>query len=334
MNLVRAELNRLISRRFVQIMLVALVAAFGFTVLAVLSNSSTPTDQMWTEARRQAVAERESLTSYRDQCERAQAPDAPSTVRQQFPRDCSVIDPDKVQPEQFLYGVFNFRSSIFELVGFLTAYLSFFAFLVASSFVGAEMRSGGMTNLLLWRPQRTPVLGTKLGVVTGATAALSVAFTAIYVGTFYAIAASTGWVGMLEGGFWGKLSLTCLRGIVVALAAGAIAFSIAAIARHTAAALGVLVGYVVLWEGGARIIFEIIGFGGVTPWFGSSYVIAWMLGEFPYASCSYQDYATADYSYEACQRIMYQWHGGLALAVVTGLFLAAAFVNFRRRDLA
>lgn len=333
MNLVRAEVSRLFSRRFVQVMLVALVVAFGFTVLSVLSSSSPPTEQMWTEARRQASEERANTVRYRQQCIRAQAPDAPSFVRQEFPQDCNSINPDNVRVESYLYGVFNFSRSIEGLVGFLTAYLAFFGFLVASSFIGAEMRSGGITNLLLWRPQRSTVLGTKLGVVLGGIAALSTVFTAIYVGTFWSIAQFSGWVGVLKDGFWGDLVLLCLRGITVALVASAIGFAIAAIGKHTAAALGMLVGYVVLWEGGARLILELIGFAGTAPWFGSTYIAAWMVGEMEYYACT--EYFSYGYQYsQSCERVVYDWHGALAMAVVAGLFLAGAFINFRRKDLA
>jgi ABC-2 type transport system permease protein len=333
MNLVRAEASRLISRRFVQVMVVALLVAFGFTVLSVLSSSSAPTEQMWVEARAQAEQERQSMVRYRAQCLRAQDPEAPTSARDGFPKNCDTINPDNIRPESYLYGVFNFRSSIDGLVGFLTAYLAFFGFLVAASFIGAEMRSGGITNLLLWRPQRSTVLGTKLGVVLAGIAGLSTVFTAVYVGTFWAIARFSGWVGILEDGFWGDLALLCLRGITVALVASAIAFAIAAIGKHTAAALGVLVGYVVLWEGGARIVLDVMGLGSSAPWFGSTYIGAWMIGELSYESCGrYTSYVYGDW--ESCQRFVYMWHGAVAMAVVAGLFLAGAFINFRRKDLA
>jgi ABC-2 type transport system permease protein len=334
MNLVRAEFSRLISRRFVQVMVIALVVAFGFTVLSVLSSSSTPTEQMWTEARAQAREERANLIMYRRDCQAAQDPQTPDSVRERYPKDCSTINPDNIRAESYLYGVFNFRKSIDGLVGFLTAYLAFFGFLVAASFIGAEMRSGGMTNLLLWRPQRTTVLATKLGVALGGIAALSTVFTVVYVGTFWAIAHFSGFVGILEDGFWGDLALLSLRGIVVALVASAIAFAIAAIAKHTAAALGVLVGYVVLWEGGGRIVLDVIGLGSTEPWFGSTYIGAWMIGKLSYDSCGRSYYDSFNMGWEACQRYVYLWHGALVMAVVAGLFLAGAFINFRRKDLA
>ena len=37
--------------------------------------------------------------------------------------------------------------------------------MIGASFVGAEWNSGGMMNLLLWRPQRLKVLSTKLAAL-------------------------------------------------------------------------------------------------------------------------------------------------------------------------
>ena len=53
----------------------------------------------------------------------------------------------------------------------LAALLALVAFVIGASFVGAEWNSGGMMNLLLWRPQRLQVLGTKLAaLLVGLTA--------------------------------------------------------------------------------------------------------------------------------------------------------------------
>ena len=43
--------------------------------------------------------------------------------------------------------------------------LALFGFAVGASFVGAEWHSGGMMNLLLWRPRRLALLAQKLGAL-------------------------------------------------------------------------------------------------------------------------------------------------------------------------
>lgn len=309
MNLIRAELSRLLARRFVQLMLLLLVACFCLTILVVLGKSKQPTEQMWAAAREQAVTvnRQHRLEFYLCQDD----PSRPLAA-------CNQLDPGEVVPEDYLYGVFNFAREIGELVYFLTAFLGFFGFLVAASFIGSELHGGGVVNLLLWRPNRTAVLGAKLGVALGFVAVVSVAYTAAYVGTFYVIASATGWVGRVEQpGFWTDLMFLCLRGITLALVLSAIGFAIATIGRHTAAALGSLIGFVVVWELGARLIVETLNINNNTgrdQWFLASHVIAWMSGRDGYSLTTFADSA-------------------MTFAVIVACLTALAFVSFRRRDI-
>src|SRR5262249_10116209 len=141
---------------------------------------------------------------------------------------------------------------------FLAAYLALFGFLVGSTFVGAELSSGGMTNLLLWRPKRLQVLGAKLGVLLGSVGLFSVLFSAVYVGTFYAIAQVTGYVGTVDSALVSGAGLLLVRGLGLVLIVTACAFGVATLGRHTAAALGLATAYVVVWEGGARLIMDML----------------------------------------------------------------------------
>ena len=55
MNLLRAEAGRLLSRRFVQLMLLLLIGTFCITILVVLGKSKQPTEEMWVSARQYAA---------------------------------------------------------------------------------------------------------------------------------------------------------------------------------------------------------------------------------------------------------------------------------------
>lgn len=308
MNLVHAEVSRLLSRRFVRLMLLLLVATFCLTVLVVLGKSKQPTEQMWATAREQAqTADRQHRLEYYLCLDEPSRPLA------------SCKEPDLVAPESYLYGVFNFGREIEDLVYFLTAFLAFFGFLVAASAIGSELHSGSVINLLLWRPNRTAVLSAKLGVVLGFVAVISVVYTAIYVTSFYLIAAATGWVGEVGvPGFWVSLGLLCLRGITLALAVSTIGFAIATIGRHTAAALGTLIGYVIVWELGARLVVETLNINhsntGRDQWFLASHVTAWMSGREGYRLTTFAD-AT------------------MTLFILVTALTALAFTSFRRRDI-
>jgi ABC-2 type transport system permease protein len=317
MNLVRAELERLAARRFVQVMAVILLAAFAITVATTAASSHRPGAAEVTRAQQQVDEERANLEQWRRDCE-----------ARPTPTNCEDIHPDQARLENYLADVFIFTDEIAPLVYFLAAFLALFGLLVGASFVGAELTSGGMTNLLLWRPRRITVLGTKLGVVLAGVGALAVVATIVYLGTFWALAEATGLPGDQDAGFWASLVLRCLRGILFAMSATALGFGIATLGRHTAAALGVVAGYLVLWEIGARVVLEVLRSNAPEQVMGSTYVVAWLSGEvtFPGRYCGPSGCGEA---------IQYTWvHGAVMGALALALCVGAAFTSFRRRDLA
>jgi hypothetical protein len=321
-NLLRAEFTRLVTRRFTQVMAAVLLGAFGVTLATTLSSTHRPTETEVARAERQAESEQANLRLVRDQCEGAKRPDAPAEMRVRYQDvDCRAFDPAQISVDDFLPGVFSFTGSIRSLVMFLSAFLALFGFLVGASFVGAELTSGGMTNLLLWRPRRLQVLGAKLGTLLAGVGGLAVAATLIYLGTFWILAEVAGRPGQQTGQFWGEVLLVCLRGIGLALFAAAIGFAVATLGRHTSAALGVLAGYAVVWEIGARIVMEIVHTDRPARWMLSSYLTAWMDGKLD---------LTVGNSPEAIR----WWHAGLLFAVLLGVVVGGAFTQFRRQDLA
>lgn len=327
MNLVKAELSRFFSRRFIQIMLIVLAAAFAITVMTVMAESQTPSEYMWQQANEQAERQRQYREQQFANCiEKLSDPLNPAPDND--PARCASLDPSRVHAEDYLWSVFNFGREIEDLVKVLGVFLAFFGFLVAASFVGSELHSGGMTNLLLWRPNRLAVLGAKLGVAIGSVAAISVVYTALYVGTFYAIASTTGWVGDTAGTFWSDLFWLCVRAWWMAIIMGLIAFAIAVIGRHTAAALGALIAYVVVWEIGARVVVEAVNMHGYGSddehLFFSSYLYTWIEGPQDRYFC-----------YDCGSYLPVSWASSAAvLVLVASVSIAIAFGTFHRRDLA
>ncbi|GHJ49961.1 hypothetical protein Cs7R123_73030 [Catellatospora sp. TT07R-123] len=323
MNLAKAELNRLMSRRFVKLLVVVLFAVFGLTVAVVMIDSSRPSDQAWAEARQMAAEARADRTREHERCLTSKDPGAPQDLYDQYyGADCTAYDPADVKDEQYLSGVFVFSDEITGLAYMLAAYLAFFGFLIAASFIGAELSSGGLINLLLWRPQRGTVYGTKLGVLLGGLAVFNLGFTVLYVGVFWVLAATTGWTGNLGGDFWPDLIGLSLRGFVLALVTAACAYAIATIGRHTAAALGVLIGYVIAWELGARLVFYMINLEPSDPLFLSTYVAAWVNGGYRYWG-----------NYDGSALVIDAGTGAAVLLGLAALLVGGGYLSFHRRDL-
>ncbi|MEV4659230.1 ABC transporter permease subunit [Micromonospora sp. NPDC049301] len=337
MNLVRAELERLSARRFVQLMVVLLVLAFGVTAATTLAGSHRPSAEELSSARSQAAEARQSMEDTFQQCLARQNGTLPSSDSEQyFPSDCSQIDPTLKErlpiAADFLPGVFSFAQQARPLLYFLIAFLVLFGFLVGASYVGADLNSGGVVNLLLWRPRRMTVLGAKLGTLLGTVLALALVASAFYLATFWVIGQTAGLAGELGGEFWRDLGAVHGRGVVLVLLASALGFAIATLGRHTSAALGAVAAYAVVWELGARLVLEIVDARRPDRLMLSSHIGAWLSGEARFYDsrlCTGTEtgmYCDGFYSLT--------WAPALVvLLVLTGGLTAAAFAVFRRRDL-
>ncbi|MEU7674199.1 ABC transporter permease subunit [Micromonospora taraxaci] len=335
MNLVRAEVERLSARRFVQLMVVLLAFAFAVTAATTLAGSHKPSADEMNSARAQAVEARQGMEVAHQQCLARQNGTLPqSDMDQYFPQDCSEIDPirqDRLPiAADFLPGVFSFANQALPLLYFLIAFLVLFGFLVGASYIGADLNSGGVVNLLLWRPRRLTVLATKLGTLLGMVLVLALIASVAYLATFWVIGQTAGLPGRLSGEFWRSLGAVHLRGVVLVLLASALGFAIATLGRHTSAALGAAAAYLVVWELGGRLILEIIDARRPDRFMLSSHVGAWLTGEAKFwdtcPGSSGTGYCDGSYSLT--------WGPALVvLLVLTGGLIAASFAVFRRRDL-
>ncbi|MET8041733.1 ABC transporter permease subunit [Micromonospora sp. NPDC005215] len=334
MNLVRAELERLSSRRFVQLMVVLLALAFAVTAATTLAGSHKPSADEMNSARAQATDARQSMETAFQQCLARQNGTLPQAdMDQYFPRECSEIDPVRQErlpiAADYLPGVFSFAQQALPLLYFLIAFLVLFGFLVGASYIGADLNSGGVVNLLLWRPRRLTVLGAKLGTLLGTVLVLALLASVAYLATFWVIGQTAGLPGRLDGDFWRSLGAVHARGLVLVLLASALGFAIATLGRHTSAALGAFAAYAVLWELGARLVLEIVDARRPDQLMLSSHIGAWLNGEATFwdpQRCSGTDYCDGSYSLT--------WGPALlVLLALTGVLTAAAFAVFRRRDL-
>ncbi|WBC14372.1 ABC transporter permease [Micromonospora sp. WMMA1998] len=335
MNLVRAELERLAARRFVQLMVVLLAAAFAVTVVTTLGGSHRPTGVELGRAQAQAAEEVRRLELAHDRCLRIKAGTLTADENDYLPRDCAQIDPAQSDTlptaSDYLSGVFVFAKEAEPLLFFLIAFLALFGFLVGASYIGADLNSGGVVNLLLWRPRRPTVLAAKLGTLLGGLLALSVLASVAYLGSFWLIGQASGLTGRTGGDFWVTLGAIWARGLVLVLATAALGFAVATLGRHTSAALGTVAAYVVVWELGARLVFQILEVGRPDRFMLSSYLAAWLNGEVRFwdgNACSTGISGFCDGSYTLT------WVSGMVVLLgLTAALVAAAFTVFRRRDL-
>lgn len=334
MNLVRAELERLSARRFVQLMVVLLVLAFAVTAATTLAGSHKPTASELNSARKQATEARQSMEATHQEC-LARMKDRSPTDTSEYFADCADLDPvrqDRLPiPADYLPGVFTFAEQAEPLLYFLIAFLVLFGFLVGASYIGADLTSGGVVNLLLWRPRRLTVLAAKLGTLLGAVLVLALLASVAYLATFWVIGQTAGLPGRLDGDFWRSLGVVHGRGLVLVLLASALGFAIATLGRHTSAALGAFAAYAVVWELGARLVLEIVDARKSDLFMLSSHIGAWLNGGARFYDerlCTGGPGLNCDPFYTITSSASL-----LVLLVLAGGLTAAAFAVFRRRDL-
>ncbi|MEV0215358.1 ABC transporter permease subunit [Micromonospora sp. NPDC050695] len=281
MSLFRTELRRLTKRRFTRYMTLLGLLVLAVVVVGVFfTNQKIGADQL-------AKAERQAEQDYRQQVvrtdqERAsceQAKKAGTATDGRYPDDCSMITPpprESFEARWFLPSTFNFRETFDETLIPFAAILALVGFIVGASFVGAEWSTGGMMNLLLWRPKRLTVLLTKLAALLTGILAVTLPAAVLWFAGFWAVASFRGSTEKMTSGAWQSFALTGLRGVALVLVLTTIGFALASLGRHTAMALGGVVAVMVVFQFGLGILLEMANVKFAEAWLLPTYALAWM----------------------------------------------------------
>ncbi|WBB78939.1 ABC transporter permease subunit [Micromonospora sp. WMMD882] len=338
MSLYTTELRRLGKRRFTRYMtLIGLLVLAAVAVGTFLTNERIGPAQRAT-AERQAQAEYEQQIRFTEQerveCQRAETAGEPKNGR--WPEDCAQITPpprDAFQAQWYLPSTFDFRENFGGVLTTYAAILVLVAFVVGASFVGAEWSTGGMMNLLLWRPRRTGVLLTKLAALLTGVAAVTLLGTLVWTAAFWAVGTFRGSTEGMTGGAWQSFALTGLRGFALVLVAAVIGFALASAGRHTAFALGGVLAVAVVGQFGLGIVLSLANAKFPEAWLLPTYALAWMSKQ-----VKLENYQACNYStVSGCQpdTLTITWQQSSALfAVGLVLALGAALWGIRRRDIA
>ena len=335
MSLFTAESRRLAKRR-----LIRWAAIAGLLVLAAVAVGTFFTNQKVSPAT-VAAAEAEATRSWQENVryadeERARCEAAKGTADAgNFPPDCAQITAparEEVQTEWFMPATFDFREQFDSTWLVFAAILALVAFVAGASFVGAEWSSGGMMNLLLWRPRRLQVLGTRLAALLTWTVVGSVVVAGLWTAAFWVIAQQRGTTAKVTPGVWQSLGLTGLRALALIVVAGVLGFALASLGRHTAMALGAAVGVVVVVQFAVGIALELAEVKFMEAWLIPTYITAWMGKLY-----TIEDYNSCDTSgWGGCvpAKMEITWHtsGWLMLATVL-LVLVPALWTMKRRDI-
>ncbi|BCJ59934.1 ABC transporter permease subunit [Micromonospora endophytica] len=337
MSLFRTELRRLTKRRFTRWMTVGGLLVLALIVVGLFISNQKIGPEQWAEAERSADRQHQEQVQWAQQeraaCERAKA--AGETV-DYYPADCADITPplrEDIRAEWFLPSTFVFRDNFEEMLVPLAGILAMIGFVVGASFVGAEWSTGGMMNLLLWRPKRLTVLLTKLGALLTGLLALALPATAAWFGSLWLVANWRGVTTGMTSGTWQSFLITGGRGIILVLVAATLGFALASLGRHTAMALGGAVAVMVVGQVGLAILLEMAQVRFAEAWLLPTYAYAWMTKK-----VTLQDWRSCNATYTGeCEpaTLDLTWqHSSALFTVGVVALLGAALWTMRRRDIA
>ncbi|MFE9693102.1 ABC transporter permease subunit [Micromonospora sp. NPDC005806] len=338
MSLYVTELRRLAKRRLTRLLLVLLVLGLAGVATAFSFSSHKLSKEVVAEAQAKADADyqRELANWQRNvaDCDAAKARGDQNTEDRYGPncgRDWQP-QPEMFDPKWNLPYQFDFRGEFPMFIAVFAGALALFAFIVGASFVGAEWSTGGMMNLLLWRPKRLAVLGTKLAALLTTVLGVSLVLGAFWTLAFWLVGSYRGTTAKVTAGVWRSLGLDGLRAVGIILAVGAVAFALASLGRHTAMALGAAVAVFAISEIGIRIAVGVLSvpFGG--RYVLSTYAQAWFMKK-----AQLLDYQACEFTKGQCQpaELVLTWQdSALVFGLGGALALVAAFWSMRRRDIA
>ena len=242
--LLDVEVRRYLSRRLVRFLvgLAVLGMLIAGTVMFFKSHRGTPAEIRARQQQAEAHREADIRACANGEFGISQSEVPPGQTLEQFCRE-QVVGVEIVA-EDPAFHLTNLRDVYLGTNGILVALF----LLLGASFIGAEWHAGTMTTLLTWEPRRLRVSLAKLAV--GATLAF-LGYLALQVLLGLALTPAAAFRGSTEGvdrAWLADSAAFLLRGGAVAAIAATLGGSLAFIGRNTAAALGVLFGYIAIVE--------------------------------------------------------------------------------------
>lgn len=314
MRLLGVEFSRLRSRRIVKVLAVVAFLAIAGAV-ALIAREALPPSAADLAAAERAV--QRDVEACRDE-EAEQQKNDPGA-------DFGCDDMAEQGAEMYLgYTEFSFRDSAPAILGGAAIGLGLGAFLIGASYLGADISTRTLNTQLLFEPRRTRMFVTKVSGLSAGMAVFGILGLGLVAAGLYGIAWRWGSLAKLTPGFWQSLGLAGLRGLAVVIGAAVGGMALAALLRHTAAALGVLAAYAVIGEFVIRSVFE-----RSQRWLFTNNLLAWLYDGHETSIWHCPKYG-GECTEQKIQLTVTQ--GGL---YVGGLLLAAAllaWLAFRRRD--
>lgn len=333
--LLRTELYRWSGRTLLWVLAAATVALAVLVPLSAWTESKPPSDQQYADAQVQLDNIEPVPQADIDRCLEDQAAEREATGDPTLDFGC-VWEP---KLEDFLPWRQYFDTDAQPAVAGMAVALVLVGILMGASFVAAEFSTGAIGNWLTFAPRRGRVLTSKLAAAALAYLPTVLVATVVLVGgswLAYSLNDAMQNPNVYDDGTGTpqvlatpeSLALMGVRIVAVAVAMAVAGAALGFLLRHTAAVLGLVLGWAVLVEGFLR---------NLVSWM-PQYTLginldAWVRGGTQYGveNCEY-DPDTGETVCEYVEHYVSQAHGAVVLGIVVVVLVALSAVVFRRRD--
>ena len=326
MRLFRVELRRLFSRRLVVLATAGAVVVTGMLLFGFWQStqpmSGAERAQAQTEYERARADWEENGEDHLAQCLADEELERETTGRD-VDFGCEDMEPKK---EWFLYSAPPLEESLPGVLSGGAYQLLFLAFLVGATFTAAEASTGSLSNWLTFEPRRLRVYGSKLLAAAVGVLPVTAVLLGVVVAGAWAIAGSFGLADGMTARDWSVAAATAGRILALCAVVAAVAAALGFLLRHTAAVLGVAVGWVLVVElmlSGYLERFQ--------PWLVGKNVDGWISRGTTY----FVNTCTTDSTGTLCEYTetsLAFGHSAAYLLVLAALLVLTGALVFRRRD--
>lgn len=326
MRLTKVELRRLFSRRLTTIALLGALVITGLMLFFAYQGAKPLSAAEVTSNRTQFDSAHQEWVTNGDQqmadCLKAQSDAKKADPNANF--RCDSMEPKLEdwgrQPAKFaelMPGALMSWSYVLAAV----------AFLVGAGFVSAEFSSGSMANWLTFQPRRMRVYASKLGAAGLGLFPVAVALLGLLTGGVWLIVRHFSPTAVTTAKVWGDLGWMGGRAVALTLVAALAGAALGTLLRHTAAVIGVALGYLIL----AEAVFG-SALKAAQPWLLGSNIMGWLQHGTTYFIDSCKNDAQGNYVCQSVDKVISFGHSTAYLGLLVVLVVALAALVFRRRD--
>jgi ABC-2 type transport system permease protein len=319
--LLRAELNRLRIRRLTWVALVLVVLTVALLQLAVFFSVRPLSPAELEEGRAQFQAAQQDYQKNRADYEEGEK----QCLADGNPADQCSFEP---RPEDYASRTVLPFPEITKLVVTVTVFVAALALLfLGASFIGAEYSSGSLSNWLSFVPERGKVFASKLLALVLTAAVVTWALSALSVGLSALVSSALG--AKVTG--IGDLFEMVTRGATIGVIGAVVGFVLALVTRHTIAAAGTVLGYLLVSFVFSIFTGSIQSLQGVIRWLPQNNMLAILDNGYKYQT--YVSKVTAQGTEQtSIEHTLSAAHGATYWAIAVVVLVGGALLVFRRRD--